>query len=272
MATMRLSSGTKLDYNDIGTGAPIVFIHGYTGCKDYWDPHIETLSKQFQCITMDLKGHGDSEKPDGPYSIEQYAQELDEFLDHVGLEEELFLAGHSMGGMIAQQYALDYKDKRVIDGLLLMGTSPGMPADDPSKNMMRSFADMLRKNHEKGITMPEETVRQFSKAAYAPGFSDEKSMERAFQAGLKVPDNIKVELLEALMSFNVRDRLSEIDIPALVVVGDKERSLDGARELADKISDAELHIIEGVGHMLSAEAPEQITKLIEEFVSKHEEI
>jgi len=107
-------------------GRPILFVHGFTGAKEDFTPWFEPLAAAgWHAAAFDLRGHGDSGKPDDPddYSLERMAADVLDVLDALGWREAVVL-GHSMGGMVAQEVALTFDDR--VAALVLMDTAHGV--------------------------------------------------------------------------------------------------------------------------------------------------
>lgn len=96
----------KINYMEKGEGFPIVLIHGLSDDLRFWDPLVPSF-KIYRTIVLDLRGHGKSEKPEGPYSIEQFSEDIYQFLLKMNIKKAHFI-GFSMGGAILQQFTLDH--------------------------------------------------------------------------------------------------------------------------------------------------------------------
>ncbi|MFI5421121.1 MAG: alpha/beta fold hydrolase, partial [Nitrososphaerales archaeon] len=107
---VRVYHGITLSYFDKGTGIPLVFIHGALGSKDLWKNQVDALSKQYRVIAFDVRGHGDSTKPEEGYGPKSMLGDLSAFLDHLKLDHAV-LIGSSMGGVLAQMFCLSNPDR-----------------------------------------------------------------------------------------------------------------------------------------------------------------
>ena len=130
-------NGVNLSYAAGGEGPPFVLMHGFMTGKFVWDPLMEGLPGRFQIVRYDHRGHGDSDKPPGPYRIQDFADDLLGLLNYLGLEK-VDLMGHSMGGRTALLFALQHPGR--LNRLFLVGASGGVAcrprprrdnADDP---------------------------------------------------------------------------------------------------------------------------------------------
>lgn len=273
MPNIALDSGVNITYRDEGQGPPVVLVHGYTGGRWYWRHMIEHFAKSHRLIALDLKGHGDSDKPEpktSPYGIPEYAQEVDEFLIKVGVEE-FVLCGHSMGGMITQMYALNFPHRK-LKGIVLCSTAPsihGPPTLPPELGQdVGAIVQALTSGE-----VSEEMERAFARMAFAPEFADghPELVDEAFSEGQKCPPTVKAALLEALMTkFDVKDRISQIKLPTLILVGTEDllTSVEQSELINSKIDNSKLVTFPGVGHMISIECPDAVNGAIGQFMER----
>jgi len=110
----------EINYDVEGEGEPLVLIHGLSGSTRHWFFQIPEFSKHFRVIAYDVRGHGQTDKPKQEYSIKLFADDLRGLMDKLGVDKA-HIIGLSMGGYIAQQFALDYPDK--VKSLVLADTA-----------------------------------------------------------------------------------------------------------------------------------------------------
>jgi len=139
-----LVNGARLNYQVRGEGLPIVLTHGFQSSIFVWVPILDFLAKRFQVITWDLRGHGDSEKPAGPYRIQDFSDDLLGLLDTLKLDRAN-LIGHSMGGRTNVFFAIEHGDR--VNRLMLVAASAGAP----SGTYRERFKSLLRVAQEEGI-------------------------------------------------------------------------------------------------------------------------
>ena len=131
-------SGVDLHYVDEGAGKPVFFLHGNAGSGRVWRKVTPEFKKRYRVIAHDRQGFGESEKKEtGDFSPRGFAGELARLMDALGVERA-HVCGLSMGGMIAQCFALDYPDR--VDGLVLVGTMP----DRTGRNVPETLAELER--------------------------------------------------------------------------------------------------------------------------------
>lgn len=257
-------------YEIHGEGEPLLLIMGYSGNSRWWYPQIPGLSREYQAIAFDNRGTGQSDKPDIPYTTETMAG------DALGLLEALatdaaHIYGVSMGGMIAQEFALRYPDK--VISLILGCTTPGGPNSIMADAEAMTFLfDMERM---KRLT-PEEGAREMLPFLFTQEFIDKNpKLIEEFIAGMLeyniTPLHSYQRQGEAIMRFNAYDRLPQIKAPTLVIAGTADRLIpvENSRILASRIPNAELVILENVGHGFFTEALEEANKAILDFLGRH---
>ena len=268
MRSITLPDGSKIVYDETGLGAAaLVMIHGYTGGRWYYENEVNTFSAQWRCIAPDLVGHGESDKPlDRDYCVERYARDVSDIADALGLES-FVLIGHSMGGMVAQRFALDHNEKGRCVGMVLISTSSELPLRDMIAASLREEIG----RYERGEWSYNENLqRSLAKSAWSDRYADEhpEQVERAYEETLRVPEIVRMKLMLAMAEkFDVASRVKDIRIPTLVCVGSQDMLRDGSKKLAENIPGAKFRVFEGAGHMINIEAAEAIRKEIYRFLN-----
>jgi pimeloyl-ACP methyl ester carboxylesterase len=199
---------------------------------------------------LDLPGHAKSGGR-GRSSVADYAEVVRGFLDALNVERAV-IAGHSMGGAIAQQYALNYPTR--IAGLVLVATGARLRvAPAILNNMLSDFA---------------ATLDLVTRYAWGPGAPDELVRLGCAQLA-EVSPEIAANDYAACNAFDVIDRLGQITAPALVIGGTADQMTPPkyAAFLAEKIPGARLALIEGAGHMVMLEQPELVARHVREFLA-----
>jgi pimeloyl-ACP methyl ester carboxylesterase len=227
-----------------GGPAPIVYIHGAGGSHQHWlyqvrdNPHSPSYA-------LDLPGHGWSEGP-GRDSIQAYGDWLVSFLDITGLDRAV-LAGHSMGGGIALDVALRHPAR--VAGLGLVATGARL-------RVAPTILDGFRQD-------PERTVGLVTQWAYGPE-APADLVRRGRRQMEAVPGHVFYADYAACDRFDVMARLGDIIAPVVVVCGTKDVMTPPkySAYLRDHISGAELHLIEGAGHMVMLEKPEEVVNAL----------
>jgi len=230
-----------------GDGAPILFLHGFPLDHTIWEETIQSLGEDARCITMDLRGHGESEVPPPGYSLEDMADDAAALLDFLKIEKAI-IAGHSMGGYIPLAFAANHADR--LAGLALISTQAA--ADSPERREARyaQAEEVL----EKGTRVIADAMA--SKLAADPALAaplhalmmrtSPQGVAGALQAMAAGPDRTPI--------------LPNISAATVIVAGLQDAILpvDRSREMAAKIPGARLVNIVEAGHMPMMEAPELV--------------
>lgn len=231
------------------SGRAILFLHGAGGTHHSWRDQWAGLKGTARLVIPDLPGHGSS-LGSPRETIREYADWLREFVRETGLRR-FVLAGHSMGGAIAQQAALDRIEG--LDALVLVATGAKLKVSPAITGAIagrfREFAPELSE------WMIAETFAPYLKEDVTKDILSTRP--ETFLADFRACDG-----------FDIRERLGEIRLPTLVVSGDADRltPLRYAEFLATRISGAVLKILPGAGHMVALEKPEEVNDVLSSFV------
>jgi 3-oxoadipate enol-lactonase len=252
-------------YEVHGEGEPLVMITGVGGNLTRWFRNIPGLSKEYRVIVFDNRGMGRTDMPDIPYSMEMMADDTAGLMDAVGIDKA-HLFGHSMGGMIAQCFSLRHRDRLIC--LMLGSTIPGGSSSAWGDNQ-------LPINESTSNLSPEEQLRLRLTAVFSQRFieSNPDVMEEIIKNQLRYPidPTTSSRQWDALMAHDAYDRLSEINVPTLVIHGSDDQIflVKNGHIIASRIPGAELVIMEGVGHNIYTEAPEELNRILIDFMKRH---
>lgn len=256
-------------YETHGKGEPLLLIMGYGANSRWWKPQIPVFSQEYQVIAFDNRGVGQSDKPDIPYTIEMMEEDTVGLLETLGIDAA-HVFGVSMGGLIAQEFALRHPDK-VISLILACTTPGGRNAVMLNEEAMTFVFDQERRQK---LTL-EEQAREWPPLLFTQEFIDKNAelMDRFIASILKYPTPAHgyQRQGEAMMRFNAYDRLPEIKAPTLVMAGTADRIIpvENSRIIASRIPGAELVIFENMGHGFLGEAVEEANKAVLDFLKQH---
>jgi pimeloyl-ACP methyl ester carboxylesterase len=251
-------TGIKMNCLIEGEGEPaIVIIHGWTGNYTRWSPTREMLSKNHRTVIYDLRGHGFSEKRPGmDYSFDSFTA------DHLGIMEALnigraVVAGHSMGGMIAQYFALAHPE--MVEKLVLVGTAACPAPDEKNRRRLRGAAWMFA--HLYSFTMWAKDHKKRKRPDLYPDTVN-PAMRPSREAAAKC--------INSIINMDLRAEMKNLNIPALVVASTDDDTLffPLSQELAACIPGARFETVSGCGHHIPIDRAEFLTNVIEDFIQK----
>jgi pimeloyl-ACP methyl ester carboxylesterase len=263
MATVEISGGRRVNYDLSGDGPDLLLINGRGGQRASWNPVVGMLSPWFRVITFDNRDAGENEPETNPYSIADLASDAADLLDALDIERAHTL-GHSMGGFIALHLVLNRP--RLVDRLMLVSTSPvvGSAIGRPLTLLSAGEWD----------SDPVARARASAPASHAPGYLDAhpdalQEIGELARGNRITLDGYNRQQAAISETHDVRERLSEIDAPTLVVHGDVDAliPLRGGEMLATGIPNARLVVYPGVGHVPHREAAEQFRRDVLDFLS-----
>lgn len=259
-------NGINLYYEISGSGPSVVLCHGYTGSHRDWMFQVPVLAQKYQVVTIDHRGHGKSDAPSsaGAYSIPTLGDDLYALLNCMDIAR-CCLVGHSMGGLVALQLALD--QPHVVSSLVLVDTASG-PVNIPGHadrraelleiartDGMEAVFDYDAKNNPLSLRRLERYPRLFN---------------RSKQRILDMPVDGYVYMGQALSECeDLTGRLKEISVPTLVIVGEEDLPFQRpSRTLAEVIPNAQLRIVPQALHCPQEEEPETFNQILLEFLTK----
>jgi len=245
-----------------GSGEPLLLIQGMSGHSLHWgEPLLSDLERDFDLITIDNRGTGDSPRVDAPFTIAEMADDAAAVLDELGIESAHVL-GISMGGMIAQELVLRHPDKvrTLALGCTYAGGSEGQLT---SPEVAQILAEAMRSGDR------ERAVRAAWGVNVSKSFAaDESHFDTFLETALAKPVAVQVIMLQmqAIAGHDTSARLDEIAAPTLVIHGTEDQMLpvSNGEAIARAISGARLELLDGVGHMFWIEQPERSAELVRE--------
>lgn len=230
---------------------PVVLLHGAVGQYAVWPPQVRRLAG-LHTIAPDLPGHGRS--GGAPHSrINDYAADVLALADALTLDR-FVVAGLSMGGAIAMQIALDAPER--VAGLIAVSAGAWLPVAD---NLLELLEDD-----------PQAAVKAIASRSFGPQASHAtRQLGRRLLQG--IPPDVLAANYRASAAFDVRARLAEIGAPTLVLAGSGDALLppSEARSLAEGLPNAEFRLMEGAGHLIPAEFPDETAVVIRGWLERH---
>ena len=251
-----------LYYESCGQGDPLLFIHGLGSSSRDWENQVPHFTERFRVVTPDLRGHGKSDKPAGPYSNRLFARDIAEFIKSLNIAPA-HVVGLSLGGFIACQLASDHGD--LVRTLIVVNSVPGLPRE--------TFKDRLRISST--LLLRRVIVQLFGMRGLAL-FLGKKLFPRAEQKALRRTfierwaENDKQAYLASLASvseWSLDHRLDSIRCPTCLISGEHDIFPLALKEsYASKLPDARLVVIPNSGHFTPVDEPERFNQAVMEFL------
>jgi pimeloyl-ACP methyl ester carboxylesterase len=254
-------------YEIHGEGETLVMIMGAGGNVEWYYPAIPVYSPEYRLVLYDNRGAGRSDDSDVPYTIESLADDLAGLLDVIGIESA-HIFGASLGGMIAQQFVLRYPKR--VRSLILSCTYCGGPGSS-----IMNDPEVMEAGQRMQSLSGEELMMETLRICVSQKFMDEnpgrvQEMVK-IMANRPMTPQAQMKQGQAAMTHNTYDRLPEIKAPTLVIHGGDDRVVpaENARTLASRIPDAELVILDNMGHGFFIEAEEEFNRITLDFLGRH---
>ncbi len=259
-ATTPLTTGLRVHYAEQGDrgGEAIVFLHGYSDSWFSFSRVLPLLSPEYHAFALTQRGHGDSERPECCYAPDDFAADVDAFMEAVGIEEAT-LVGHSTGALFAQQVTLSYPHR--VSRLVLIG------AQTPANEVILGLREEVRALED---PVPPEFVREFQESTIYRPVPDE-FLDTVVSESLKLPARVWRDYMEGAVLSIDHDyvvQLREINVPTLILWGERDALFprEEQERLATAIPDATLKVYFETGHAVHWDRPEEVVRDLETFM------
>jgi pimeloyl-ACP methyl ester carboxylesterase len=267
--------GVKICYEIYGEGYPLFLIHGFGAKKESWIAQVPELSKHFKVIRLDNRGAGKSDRPETEYTMEIFADDIKNLMDHLGIEKAN-VCGWSLGGMIVQNVVLKYPNR--VNKVILINTNYGVP--DTSgieiyKNMRLNDLEVKKVDPAKAwwsgtrtgfyIKFRKQMEADPSKKWYGVWSPEDLIKESIINPPTAKDINIQAE---ALKTHNTFERLDTIKNPTLLLTASHDRITpkSSMEKIHEKIPNSTLVVFEKAGHSSPLEKTPEVNQNIIEFL------
>lgn len=264
--------GAEVNYAEIGEGEPILFVHGLAGCWRNWLENLPHFGRSHRAIALDLPGFGDSPMPSWPIDMPAYGRLIHDFCEKLGIERVAALVGNSMGGFVSTEATIERPTRFEK---LVLASAAGI-----------SFAEARGRQMDAGLSLFEAAI-PFLAGPRRAWLNRPRGREVAFGRLFNYPNRLRPELLReqiepglqspgfadairAIGGYDTRDRLTEIEIPTLVVWGlnDHIVPVEAAIGYQRLIPNSRLELFERTGHVPQMERPIRFNALLEDFLAE----
>jgi pimeloyl-ACP methyl ester carboxylesterase len=249
-------------YESYGRGRPVVMLHGWLESWDHWLGTMESLSLSYKAYALDFWGFGESGKYGGTFTVQDYVEMVDQFMERLGIERALII-GHSMGGTVSLCLALEHPDrveKVVVVGSPIVGDGLALFLRLAARRSLARLAYQVPGALPLGVRL------------FSPFLArDWKTWYRMFERDLSRTTMESFHYsIASLRKTDLRPRLQEIQVPALGVYGRVDRIVDPRQGdvLAQGTSMAEVRYFERSGHFPMADEPERFYQTLSGFLDE----
>jgi len=262
MAMNRLrSDDAQIAYTVLGSGPDVVFLHPFPAHHGIWLPVAEQLATRYRSILPDLRGHGSSEPGSGPATMEKHAADVLRVCDHAGAGRAVFV-GVSIGGYILFECWRRFRER--FAGLVLADTRAQADSDE-TRHVRLTSVEQVQKRGPEGFL--DAQVERLMGATTRRNRPDIAEAARAMMAKATVAGISAVQQGMAARPDSV-STLKTITVPTLVILGDEDAvaSRADAELMQRSIPGSRLEIVSSAGHYSPFEQPEQVTRLLRQFL------
>lgn len=241
-------------------GAEVVVLsHSLSSSRLMWNPQMDALNPYFQVLRYDIRGHGRSDAPSGAYTLELLGEDVIKLLDGLDIDRVHFV-GLSLGGMIGQCLALN--DSHRLKSLALCDTAAIVPAE-----AQPLWQERMGQARKKGM---EALVDQTMERWFTPSFLKKNSKMLALirEELLATPVSGYIGCAEAIRKLNYLDRLSEIKMPTLIMVGEDDPGtpVSASEAIHERISNSKFVILPSARHLSNVEQADAFNAALLKFL------
>lgn len=246
---------TRVSYLDAGEGMPLVLVHGSVTTSELFRETIRCFARDYRVIAVDLRGYGASAKPGDGYTMQGFADDLAAFFDALDLSPAVLL-GVSMGGFVAQLFALDHPGK--LRALVLASTSDGTLGE------AIDFSDVDVDMRQRGW---QAVSSDLITGAFPPG--TDPAIVNALLGRIGTwNETVIAGAIRSILEFDTRERLGEVEMPVQVMVGahDQQLPVRLSEAMVAALPDAELVVFPDAGHFMMIETPQMFYDELSRFL------
>jgi 3-oxoadipate enol-lactonase len=242
--------------------APSVTLsHSLAANLSMWDPTVSALLPRYRVLRYDMRGHGRSDVPEGPYSLDQLAEDVRGLLLALGIRRTAFV-GLSIGSMIGQVLALKYPE--MLRCLVLCESSSRTPPE-----MKPIWDERVRLAHAQGMAAHvEPTIERWFTPPFRQG--NPRVVDPVRDMIRSTPPKGYEGCIRAIQGLDLLDRIEAIRVPTLIVVGEEDPAspVAGSQEIHERIRGSELVILKSAAHLSNVEQPEAFNRAVTEFLGR----
>ncbi|WP_036594044.1 alpha/beta fold hydrolase [Ottowia thiooxydans] len=246
-------------YKSDGDGDPLVLVHGIGARGASWGGVVNSLKRNFRCITYDLRGHGDSPLPNAPFGLDDLVEDLEALRISIGIER-MHVVGHSLGGMIGPAYAYKYPDRVISLGLL--STAAFRSEEDSAKVL--AIVDAMEKQ---GVEpMLDSLVQRWFTDEFKAANPEVVQWRR--EQVLTTDERIFLNVFRIYAETEMAPWLHQVRVPSLICTGEMDGGCSPRlnQKIADALPHSSLVVLDGLKHAIQLEAPVRLAAEIKLFI------
>lgn len=252
--------GINFYYEINGSGDPLLFIHGLGSSTRDWEFQVPEFSPKYKVITVDLRGHGKSDKPKGPYSISMFATDVAEIIKYLDLAD-VSIVGISLGGAIVLQLTIDYPE--LIKNLVVVNSRASIIDANALEQTINERTKIIENEGMKGMGETLASVL-FIKP------EQEEKRKKTIKRWAENDIDSYINSLKSLIGFNLMNELSRIKCPTLIITSDQDYSpVSVKEEYAKLIPKSIVKVVNDARHAVTMEKPKEFNEIILEFLLKN---
>ena len=250
-------NGTELYYELHGKeGAPwLIFSHSLACTVRMWDPQIAAFKDRYRILAYDMRGHGQSAAPAGPYTLDMLADDVLALLRELKIDRARYV-GLSIGGMIGQHLAL--KEPKRFEKMVLTDTG-----HTQTPETLKQWEERIRIAQAQGM---KPLVAGTMERWFTPAFRDRPQAQRIAELIAATPVAGYVGCGQAIMKLNTTGRLKDIKLPVLAITGEADAAAGGTKYIGEHLPGAKFVNIPQAAHIANIEQPEKFNQALREFL------
>ena len=259
---IKTESGTSIQVS--GAGPPVILIHGVIVDHRMWQPQVKSLSKNFTIYCIDMLGHGRTAQPFENPKLSDFVNQLDEVLTFLSGTMKPVIGGFSMGGLVAQSYAIQNSKK--VSGLILLNT-----VYDRTKKQRQIVIDRYHSNLKAGVdnAIASGISRWFTSKERTLWAKEIYELENWMRSG-NFDEKCKAHRVFAHSDHENTGKIHFIECPTLIMTGAKDSGSTPAmsRKMAREINDSELHVLKNQHHVMSLTCADHVSNIMDSFLQR----
>ena len=251
-------NGIEMHYEIQGKeGAPwLVLSHSLACSGRMWDPQLEAFKERYCILNYDMRGHGQSEAPKGPYTLDMLADDVLALMDSLKIKRAIY-CGLSIGGMIGQTLAL--RPNPPFERMVLADTTHTQPPE-----ALKQWEERIRIAESQGMAaLVDSTMERW----FTPAFRSSPAAQKIAALVRATPVPGYVGCGRAIMGLNTTARLKDIRLPVLAITGESDGAAAGTRHIGETVPGAKFVSIPNASHIANIEQPEAFTRALRDFLS-----